>query len=211
MENENGKMNRRDLLKVIGVAPAAVIIPIASGIANPSQALHDSAATTQNAYKQKFFNDHEYRTFMALSDWIIPADERSGSATQAGVPECADQLLSISHEMMGTEVRGSLTWIDMECNRLYEHNFVDCTTAQQKQILDRIAYPDKAASADVNAAAAFNRVRDVVLGAFFSSEMGVKDLPYLGNKFVEEWNGCPEPDLKQLGVSYDEKWAHWKS
>jgi hypothetical protein len=33
--------------------------------------------------------------------------------------------------------------------------------------------------------------------------MGVKDLQYQGNVFVDEWTGCPAPALTKLGVSYD--------
>ncbi len=211
-EKHSGSLNRRDLLKVITAAPAAALVPLtpARGVASPAPQ-NTAAGQPQAAYQPKFFNEHEYRTITVLSDLIVPADERSGSATQAGVPEFMDDWLNAGGGMMATEIRGSLTWIDMECNRLYDRDFVDCSASEQKQILDRIAYPDKAALHDANAAAAFNSVRDLVLGGFFSSEMGMKDLPYLGNQVVENWEGCPKPDLDQLGVSYNENWAHWKS
>jgi gluconate 2-dehydrogenase gamma chain len=210
-------LNRRDLLKVITATPAAaVVVP---GLAKSAAAAQEN----QGAYQPKFFNAHQYQTITVLSDWIVPADERSGSATQAGVPEFMDSWLDAEESgpgspwhrrrasaTMGTEVLGSLTWMDMECNRLYGHDFVDCSRNQQKQILDRIAYPNKVAPEDVNAAAAFSRVRDLVLGGFFSSKMGIEDLPYLGNHYVEQWTGCPEADLERLGVSYSEDWRHWK-
>jgi gluconate 2-dehydrogenase gamma chain len=213
-----GSLNRRDLLKVITRAPAAaLVIP---GLATESAAAAQEAGA---AYQPKFFSAHQYKTVTVLSDWIVPADERSGSATQAGVPKFMDDWLDAEESgggsprhhrrisaMMGTEVLGNLTWMDMECNRLYGHDFVDCSSSQQKQILDRIAYPNKAAPEDVNAAAAFSRVRDLVLGGYFSSKMGIEYLPYLGNHYVEQWNGCPEPDLERLAVSYSEDWRHWK-
>jgi gluconate 2-dehydrogenase gamma chain len=230
MDSENNKkqpggLNRRDLLKVITAAPAAALVPLTPGLASElaGAPVPDAAQESQGSYEPKFFSAHQYKTIAVLSDWIIPADERSGSATQAGVPEFMDDWLDAertaasthrhgraTEPTMGTEVLGSLTWMDMECNRIYSHDFVDCSNEQQKQILDRIAYPKKAAPDDVNAAAAFSQVRDLVLAGFFSSKMGVEDLPYLGNKVVEQWNGCPQADLERLGVSYNEDWKDWK-
>jgi gluconate 2-dehydrogenase gamma chain len=225
-ENEKrlGSLNRRNLLKVITAAPAAALA--SAGLATESATaapVPGAARQPEAGYQPKFLNAHQYKTITVLSDWIVPADDHSGSATQAGVPEFIDDWLDAEESspgimrhhrrvtaMMGTEVLGSLTWIDMECNRLYGHDFVDCSRSQQKQILDRIAYPNKAAPEDVNAAAAFSRVRDLVLGGYFSSKMGIEYLPYLGNKYVEQWNGCPEPDLQRLGVSYNEDWKYWK-
>jgi len=43
-----------------------------------------------------------------------------------------------------------------------------------------------------------------VLSGFYSSKMGIEDLPYLGNKMLSEWNGCPPNVLAKLGVEYPE-------
>lgn len=218
-EKRSTSLNRRDLLKVITVAPAAAVVT--------TPLTPERAAAAQEApgaaYNLKFFSPHEYKTITVLSDWLIPAGDGAGSATEAGVPEFIDDWLDAEKSggaspwhhrratgMVGTEVLGSLTWIDMECNRRCGRDFVECSHSQQKQILDRIAYPGRAAPEDVNAAAAFSRVRDLVLGGYFSSKMGIEYLPYLGNKYVEQWNGCPQPDLERLGVSYNEGWMHWK-
>ncbi len=196
-------LKRRDMLKVMTGLPAA-FVPLASletaaAYARPAP----QADASTSAYKPKVLNPHEWRTIHVLSDWIIPADDRSGSATQAGVPEFIDDWLSFRGGNLLAEIRGGLTWMDMECNRLFEHDFIGCSTPQQKQILDRIAYPAKAAPGDVSAAAAFSHLRDLVVSGFFSSKMGVQDLPYLGNKMLAEWDGCPENVLERLGVSYD--------
>ncbi|HUY12512.1 MAG TPA: gluconate 2-dehydrogenase subunit 3 family protein [Terriglobia bacterium] len=196
-------LKRRDMLKVMTGVPAA-FVPLASlgavaAYAHPATPAEPSPA----AFQPKTLDPHEWQTVRILSDWIIPADDRSGSATQAGVPEFIDEWLTFKGGNLLAEVRGGLTWIDMECNRLFQHDFTACSAAQQKQILDRIAYPGKAAPGDVNAAAAFSHLRDLVVSGFFSSKMGVGDLPYLGNKMLAEWDGCPENVLERLGVSYD--------
>jgi gluconate 2-dehydrogenase gamma chain len=217
-------LNRRDWFKLMTAAPVAAMAPgVAGRAASAASAASENAAVT-GPYEPKFFSLHQYRTLIVLSDLIIPADERSGSATEARVPEYIDELLATTGGHMpimivgplgsydiGTEVRGGFTWIDLECNRLFNRDFILCTEDQQKELLDRIAYPKKAAAADLNAAAAFNRIRDLVVSGFFSSKTGVKDLQYLGNQIVAEWEGCPEADLEQLGVSYNDDWMHWKS
>jgi gluconate 2-dehydrogenase subunit 3-like protein len=194
MKNEKkaGSVNRRDLLKVMGAAPAALV---------PIGAL--SAATpAKQAYEPKLFNAHDWKTLRVLSDLIIPADERSGSATQADVPEVIDDWLNVHGKPSATEIIGGMRWLDMQCNRIDGRDFVDCTVDQQKQMLDRIAYPKKAAPEDSQAVAFFNHLRDLVVGSFYSSKIGVKDIAYVGNRMVPEWNGCPEAVISKLGVSY---------
>ncbi|MBZ5563503.1 MAG: gluconate 2-dehydrogenase subunit 3 family protein [Acidobacteriia bacterium] len=150
------------------------------------------------AYRRQALDEHEWKTISMLSDLIIPADERSGSATQAGVPEFIDDWLAFQGGNLLAEIRGGLTWLDIECQRLFAHDFMDCSEAQKKQILNRIAYPGKAAPEDANAVAFFNHLSDLVVGGFFSSEMGVKDLPYLGNTMVADWQGCPANVIEKI-------------
>jgi len=88
----------------------------------------------------------------------------------------------------------------MECNRLFGSDFTASTASQRKQILDRVAYPKKAALEDASAVAFFNQFRDLVVNGFFTSEIGIRDLPYLGNEPQSEWQGCPTPVLTQLGL-----------
>jgi hypothetical protein len=199
-ENENSKRNikRRDMLKVISAVPAAALIPLGTAEAAQQKTAGSAAMNTAAGYQRKVFNDHEWETIKVLSDLIIPADARSSSATQAGVPEFIDDWLDFKGGRLKAEILGGLTWLDVECNREFGHDFIGCTATQKKQILDRIAYPDKALPDDQNYVAFFNRLRDLVVGGFFSSKEGVKDLPYLGNKVVAEWNGCPPNVLTQI-------------
>jgi|SRR5579875_116010 gluconate 2-dehydrogenase gamma chain len=195
----NGAIKRRDMLKVFSAVPAAALVPLGTTVAS-GQTTHTGAeaAKTATAYQRKTFNEHEWETIRVLSDLIIPADERSGSASQAGVPEFIDDWLNFWDGELKAEILGGLTWLDIECGRKFGHDFVGCTSDQQKEMLDRIAYPDKAAPEDSNYVVFFNHLRDLVVGGFFSSKEGVKDLPYLGNKFVPVWNGCPSDVLARI-------------
>jgi len=202
---EPRSLGRRDLLKAMTAVPAA-LAPLASASARSSMTVPKSttgeAAQTaaSGAYQPKTLNEHEWKTIRVLSDIIIPADDRSGSATQAGVPEFIDDWLDFRGGSQLTAIRGGLTWLDMECNRQFAHDFVDCSEAQQKQILDRIAYPKTAAPEDGAGVAFFNHLRGLVVSGFFSSKMGVKDLPYLGNQMLSSWEGCPASVLEKLGL-----------
>ncbi len=202
-EEKKGSLKRRDMLKVITSLPAAALIPLAPMVAEKAAAgprpAPSAAATMAGAYQRKALNEHEWKTIRLLSDFIIPADDRSGSATQAQVPEFIDDWLDFQGGELLAAIRGGLTWLDMESNRAFGHDFVDSTGAQQKQLLDRIAYPKRAAPEDTAGVAFFNRLRDLVVSGFFSSPMGVKDLPYLGNQMVAEWKGCPAEVLEKLG------------
>ena len=205
MESEQMKRQRRALLKALTAIPAAALVPRSSaGGAEGKHLLADtptaSSTPAHAASKRKILDKHEWKTVCILSDLIIPADERTGSATQAGVAEFIDAWLEMRGGDLLAEIRGGLTWLDVECNRLFNHAFADCTETQQKQILDRIAYPAKAAPRDANAAAFFSHLRDLVVSGFFSSKMGVKDLPYLGNTMVADWEGCPPEVLAKLGL-----------
>ncbi|HXH51383.1 MAG TPA: gluconate 2-dehydrogenase subunit 3 family protein [Terriglobia bacterium] len=196
--NGRSAIGRRDMLKVFSAVPAAALVPLGTAIAAPQKSSGSAAAKAASGYQRKVFSDHEWETIKALSDLIIPADERSSSATQAGVPEFIDDWLDFKGGRLKAEILGGLTWLDLECNREFSHDFIACTAPQQKKILDRIAYPDKAVPEDSNYVAFFNHLRDLVVGGFFSSKEGVKDLPYLGNQVVPVWEGCPSNVLAQI-------------
>jgi gluconate 2-dehydrogenase subunit 3-like protein len=198
-----GTLNRRDALKVLGVVPvAAAIGPAAAHAQNVTTAVK-TAVAQQTA--PRFFNAHEWRTLRVLVDYIIPRDERSGSATDAKVPEYIDFLLAEKDANPATQVamQGGLAWLDTECRRRFQKSFVEASDAQRREVLDDIAYPEKAKHEMRYGVAFFNRVRDMTASGFFSSAMGFKDLQYVGNVFNPGYDGCPQPALDKLGVSYD--------
>ncbi len=185
-------VTRRSLIQILSAAPA-----IAEAEAQ-TQAAHEHAAPAaapKPAYHRKVFDDHQWRTVHVLCDLIIPADDHSGSATAAGVPEFIDDWLDFrkredGNDMLNAQILGGLMWLDQESLTLSGKDFADASPEQQKRILDRVAWPAKAAPEDHRWVAWFNRFRDLTASGFFSSKMGVADLPYLGNRAVAEWKGC---------------------
>jgi len=170
------------------------------------------------AYVPKFFNRHEYQTVKLLVDYIIPRDERSGSATDAGVPQYIDFVLSdqtpppgpanptrrfyVAPTSAQVNIHGGLAWLDHECSRQFGtgKTFLTSTDAQRREILDDVAWPAKAKPELSHGVAFFTRMRDMTASGFFSSKMGVQDLRYMGNIPMAKWDGCPPEALAKLGV-----------
>jgi hypothetical protein len=151
----------------------------------------------------QFFTPHEFATVTLLADLVIPADERSGGASDAGAPAYIDfALREVEEETMRLAMRGGLAWLDAESGKRFGQAFVDATPGQRTAILDDIAWPAKTAPALANGAAFFSDFRDLVATAFWSSRLGVADLRYQGNVARPDWTGCPEAALEKLGVSY---------
>ena len=203
-------ISRRRALTILGMVPAAAAIgqvPQAQTPVNPPATSHNPATTqTVGAPRApRFFNKHEWATLGVLVDYIIPRDERSGSATDARVPEYIDFLLAEKDANVNEQVQmhGGLAWIDTESRKRFNKTFIAASDAQRRQILDDIAYPQKAKPGMSYGVSFFNRLRDRTASGFFSSSIGWKDVQYIGNVFNPGYDGCPPAALEKLGVTYD--------
>lgn len=148
---------------------------------------HGGSAETAAA---QFFTPSELVTVRILADLIVPRDDHSGSASDAGVPEFLDFVMTEWPEHQ-TPTRGGLAWLDRESNRRFSKPFRELAATEQTSILDDIAFPARAKPEMAAGVQFFNRFRDLVMSGFYSSKEGVKDLGYIGNTFVTEWKGCP--------------------
>jgi gluconate 2-dehydrogenase gamma chain len=200
------KPNRRTILRVLSAAPMAAGFTWTEAEARQAHAqTHDLAleATGKKPappFRPKFFTRQEYATVNILVDLIIPKDERSGSATAAGVPAFMDFMM-IDQPGRQTAMRGGLAWLDRECLTRFDKTFVMCTAAERTQVLDDIAWPQKAKPELSHGVAFFNSFRDLTASGFFTSRMGFADLQYMGNRYVPEWTGCPDEVSKKLGLT----------
>lgn len=196
---------RRRVLQIASGAAAsvfAVSAEEAAAAATQAQQARAQTAATGKPYVRKFLTAHEYATVTVLANLIIPKDARSGSASDAGVPEFIDFIVS-DQPARQTPMRGGLRWLDAECTKRFNRRFLQGTDAERRQVLDDIAWPARTAPALRQGAAFFTALRDLVATGFFSSRMGVADLGYQGNRPVADWTGAPPEVLNRLGVSYD--------
>jgi len=204
------RIERREMLKRLGAAPVAAGFALSEARAERAHEHVRRGAETPGAegqpYERRFFDEHEWATVGVLADLVLPADDRSGGATEAGVPAFIDFALTDElaepreNEEMQTAVRGGLVWLDRECRTRFSSSFLECQEAERRQVLDAIAWPERAAPEMSQGVAFFNLFRDLVASGFWTSEMGMDDIGYMGNTFVAEWTGCPPEVLTKLGL-----------
>jgi hypothetical protein len=193
-------LSRREALQLVGVASLAVAFDWAPAqLQGATRAAR--AAAIAGAGEPKFFTAHEWDSVRVLVDIIIPKDERSGAATDAGVPEYIDFLMTDGSDNQRMAMRGGLAWLDTQTRRRFQKAFKECVEQERATVLDAIAWPAKAAPDMSQGVAFFNSFRDLTASGFFSSKVGVEDLRYQGNTAVE-WTGCPPEALAKLGVKY---------
>jgi len=205
-------MNRRDSLKALG------IIAVGSG-AMATACKEEKGQSTKTAveeatdklpgvqefeYKrtkaleaETFFTEHEMATITVLSDIIIPRDDVSGSASEAGVPAFIE-FMAKDIPSYQTPLRGGLKWLDVQCQKNYGNVFVKCKKLQQIAMVDEIAYPQKTKPEMTYGVVFFSMMRDLTSTGFFTSEIGVKDIGYQGNR-PGVWNGVPADVLTAHG------------
>jgi len=188
-------ISRRDVLRnlAIGAAGSALrVIPAEAAALAHKMIETEKAASVAGTYAPKYFSAHQYSMLLVLCESIIPRDEKSGGAIEAGAPEFID-LLSSENEDFQAVFGGGLMWLDNLCSDRYDHVFLECTPAQQKEVLDLIAYRSNAKSDPTlsQGVAFFAKLRNLTCDGFYTSKIGIADLQYIGNTAVVEFPGCP--------------------
>jgi hypothetical protein len=204
-------MNRREAVRLLSVAPLAGAFAWTAAEVDEARrlvGLGRAHRVGSQGSQPQFFTPREWETVRLLCDMILPSDPRSGSATEAGVPEFIDFLMAEGDderdERRRTAMRGGLAWMDTQCREQFGHDFVDCSDAERRAQLDRIAWPAKAPAELSHGVEFFTSFRNLTASGFWSSKMGIEDLRYIGNTAVSEWRGCPQEQLDRLGVQYNE-------
>ena len=205
-------MNRRESLKALGITSlsTAVLVEACKDKTNSKEAVATGASTNEAdrlpneierekaLEKEKFFTTAELATITVLADIIIPKDEKSGSASDAGVPAFIEFIVKDMPDHQ-VPMRGGLRWLDVPCLKRYDKSFVDCSKEQQLQLIDEIAYPTLAKPEMQQGVTFFNRMRSLTASGFFSSKMGMEDVGYVGNR-PNRWEGVPADDIKKYGL-----------
>lgn len=163
----------------------------------------EEAARYKEVISKTYFTPHEMKTITVLGDIIIPKDEISGSASDAKVPDFIEFIVKDKSEHQ-IPMRGGLRWLDMQCLKRYKNSFAECDTQQQMEMVDEIAWPKKAKPEMKPGVKFFNLMRNLVSTGFYTSEIGVKDVGYMGNS-PTQWNGVPADVLRQYNLAYTEK------
>ena len=212
-------MDRRMALKVMAVAAA---IP---GLASCGTEVENEASVPQVGGNtlvagtptdpdllssvipwERVLSQDELDTLASLCDMIIPADDRSPSASQMGTHDYIDEWVSAPYDRMRRDrvlIRGGIVWLDREANRRFgpDQRFRNLTTDRKDQICADIAHVPDAAPGFEAGARFFGRVRDLTASAFWTTEEGMEDLQYIGNIPLERWDPPPPEVLEFLGLA----------
>jgi gluconate 2-dehydrogenase gamma chain len=189
-------ISRRDLLKTLAVmipaGSALSLIPLEAAEHAHAIVKEEKAQAPDGQYAPKFFTAEQYKTLQALCRAIIPLDDQSGGAIEAGAPEFID-LLSSENEEYQRRLGGGLIVLDATCKERHGKPYLEISPDQQKEILDLIAFR-KGAERDPSLRTGvnfFEFLRNLTLDGYFTSEIGIKYLQYVGNDYLPEFPGCP--------------------
>lgn len=148
--------------------------------------------------------DDEMRTVGALCDVILPADDRSPSATEVGAHVFVNEWVSAPYEANREDlvlVRGGVAWLDVEASRRFGAPFADLGAEEVRAICDDIRHLPSARPEHRAAARFFDKVRDLASTGFWTTEEGMADLGYLGNRPLGSWEGPPREVVERLGLA----------
>lgn len=188
-------ISRRDILKSLTVTAVTGsvlrVLPLEAAEYAHRMVKAEKAAEN-NVYTPKFFSAHAYKTLQNLCQAIIPSDGDAKGAIEAGTPEFIDLLASENKEYQ-LLLGGGLMWLDSTCGDRYGKVYLDCNGEQQKEILDLIAYrknfkKDPSLGQGIEF---FAFLRKLTADGFFTSEIGIGYLGYIGNTYVSDFPGCP--------------------
>ena len=154
-----------------------------------------------------YLNAHELATIAVLCDIILPATTEAGSATDAKVHEFIEFIVKDMPEHQ-LPIRGGLMWLDLEAHQRFEKQFIDCSSEEEIQIIEDIAYPDPDGEkpAMAHGISFFNLMRNLTLTGYYTTKMGFDDLGVNSN-YANVWDGVPEEVLADHDVDYDAEWA----
>ena len=155
---------------------------------------------------ETFFNPHEMETIAVLSNLILPPNDTSGGATDAGVPEFIEFMAKDIPELQ-TTLRGGLMWLDHKSNTDFGTEFKRTAPENQKALLDTIAYYDAETPMAEHPLEIqfFNLMRNLTVCGYYTSKIGIEELGYKGN-MPNIWDGVPQEVLDKHGLAYDPEW-----
>jgi gluconate 2-dehydrogenase gamma chain len=189
-------ISRRDILKSLTIAAVGGsvlrVIPLEAAEYAHRMVKAEKAAADNQTYTPKFFSPHAYKTLQSLCNTIIPPDDEAKGAVDAGAPEFIDLLTSENNDYQ-LSLGGGLMWLDNTCIDRYGKTYLDCTGERQKEIIDLIAFRknEKKDPSLGQGIEFFSFLRKLTADGFFTSEIGIEYLGYIGNTFMQEFPGCP--------------------
>jgi len=210
-------MNRRENLKLLftgtlgtglfltGCSPEEQALPVQSALTGgiggrtEEEKLRDQALLSET-----FFTEEEMKKLNILVDIIMPKDSESPAATELGVPEFMEFIMKDMPQYQ-TPMRGGLMWLDFEADEKFGKPFVGLSNDQVLEIVELVAWPEKATPEYEGGVKWFNMMRNLTCSGYFSTEAGWQYMGYKGNQ-PNVWDGVPQEVMDKHGVSLPEKY-----
>ena len=175
-------LSRRDALRRLA------LVLTASGTLDRVSAreVHQIAAAAGGGYVPRALDEHGYRTLERLTDLIVPVENGAAGALAAGAAAWIDTISS-ENEQLTKIYKDGIAWLDAAIKQRGGADFLSATLADQTALLDLIAYrrnqsPELAAGIEF-----FTWVRRMTVDAFYTSEIGIKDIDYRGNSAMASY------------------------
>ena len=191
MSDQEAEISRRALLRSIGASLALGAGGAGVVSAQDAQHVHHAVAAdrAKGDYQAKAFTTHEYATLRRLAELIVPPDEHSKGALDAGAPEFID-LLCFNNDELSAIFTGGMSWLDEQMKKRYQAAFLDAQPEQQTVMLDLIAYRKNAAEHPELGPGIrfFDWARNLVVDAYYTSKIGMDDIGFMGNGAVAQFS-----------------------
>ena len=205
-------MNRRESLKALtlGSLSAGLLLEACAPKGDDTPAVSADVAVAvpgrepfeverdRQLNAKTFFSPDELQCITLLGDIIIPRDAHSGNASDAKVPAFIEFIVKDMPEHQ-VPIRGGLRWLNLRSLKHFNKSFASVTDTERIALVEEIAWPEKSKPEVSQGVSFFNHIRGLVATGFFTTEMGIKDLGYVGNK-PNVWLGVPPEIVKQYGL-----------
>ena len=173
-------ITRRDVLRRLGLTL------MATGVLDrvAAQEVHQMTAAARggaSAYTPKAMTAHAHQTLERLTDLIIPVENGRPGALAAGAAAWIDMLASENPQLKEIYTTG-LAWLDDTMKKRGAADFVSAAPADQTALLDLIAYRRNQSPELDRGIQFFAMARRMTVDAFYTSEIGIADIDYQGNR-----------------------------
>jgi len=201
-------MNRRQALKWAAAATATISVLDARsfGAGAPQVVGYGTDPDLMQVYKPGMlwplsFTAEQRRMAAALCDAILPADEKSPSASKLKVHDFIDEWISAPYPRQQAdrqEILKGLAWIEAQSRSRFRRSFVDLTEQQKDSICAQVSSLEKCGPELMLPARFFAKFRNLTMGGFYATPEGMKDIQYLGNVPSTRFDGAPPEVLAFL-------------
>ncbi len=211
-------MNRRENLKLLfagslgtgliltACSPEEKLADLSPKIAGtPGGRVPEEIERDNALLSDRFFSKEELALVTVLVDIVIPKDSVSGSASEAKVPDYIEFMMK-DQPGNQTAFKGGLMWINLQAYERFSKPFAEISESQRMEIIEDIAWPDNPAKGMESGVRFFNLLRNMTVSGFYTTEIGFKDIGYVGNT-PNVWDGVPQDVMDQYGLALDEKYV----